>query len=102
MILLAHFIIGFLLFFVERGFTLYLVARGVEAHEQFEDFLKGMLNLIYANVIVVFATWLIVPESSMYVVVYGLLTMITLLRIDLDDLEENYLDMRTHIIGHNS
>jgi hypothetical protein len=89
------------LYVLAHNFTLYHVAKHIEMSGTFSTCVESILNSVYAIIMVVLVCWLIFPAQSQYILMFGLATLITIIRIDLVDLEEKYVEARKQILNHN-
>ncbi len=82
------------LIFIEKQVTLTLLANAIIGAEDFEEFIQSMLNMIYALLVATLGAWFFFGEASVYFSFYALITCVTMLRVDLDNIEEQFEELK--------
>ena len=87
------------LFCLADFFSKVMIARHIKDNPDFFSFLKGMLQQVYAMIVVCFATWFIFGEASFYLIAYCFFVFVHFARLDLDDAQQNYDEARQLILN---
>lgn len=94
MSLIISTIICIVLLIIAKELAVSLVAAMILRCDNFYDFLDRLLEMVYAKVIVVLLAWFVFGDSSVYVSFFALAMFVTLHRIDLEDIEERFDELK--------
>ncbi len=79
---------------IAKELAVSLVAAMIIRRDNFYDFIQCLLEMVYAKIVVVFLAWLIFGNASMYVSFFALAMFVTFLRIDLEDIEQRFNELK--------
>jgi len=87
-------VVCIVLLFLAKELAVILVSAIILRRDSFEEFIECLLGMVYAKIVVVFLAWVIFGNASLYVSFFGLALFVTFLRIDLEDIELRFDELK--------
>jgi len=87
-------IVCIVLLIIAKEVAVSLVAAMIIKCDNFYDFIDRLLEMVYAKLTVVLLAWFVFGEASLYVSFFALAMFVTLHRIDLEDIEERFDELK--------
>lgn len=94
MSLLISTVVCIVLMLIAKELAVSLVAAMILRCDNFYDFLDRLLEMVYAKTVVVLLAWFVFGDASVYVSFFALAMFVTLHRIDLEDIEERFDELK--------
>lgn len=97
-VVLVQLVICLALYWLSKPVALNILARMMVVNDTYEGFLRTVLRSVYLSIAVVFGVWLIFGNAAQYVIAFNTFCLLTLIRFDFNDAEEDYKEVRKQII----